>query len=179
MGTLGHNMARAPVEAWEFFVALVVNAVFLGLLALLLWFLDGPALAARLAKGYALLWCVTAFTAVSVGMIQAMLGLDVNDNFDLYVAPGVAFGLLLTTCWSAFAALAVGGLAAGLTPWPALALHFAGFLAAFVGCWVISSFYQGYLYKTINLPLTLVSFIVFAAWPAAARALYGWFFALF
>lgn len=179
MGTLGHALARAPVEAWEFVVGLVVNALFLGLVALLLWSLDGPALAAPLAKGYAVLWCATAFTAISVGVIQAMLRLDVNDNFDLYVAPGVAFGVALVTCWSAFAALTAGGHAAGAPTWTKLALYGVGFLASFIGCWVVNSFYQGHLYKAINLPLSLASFAVFAVWPAAGRALYGWFFDLF
>jgi hypothetical protein len=179
MGTLGHRIARAPTEAWEFAVGLVLNIVFVGLVALLLWSLDGPALAARLGKGYALLWCITSFTAISVGMIQAFLRLDVNDNFDLYVAPGVAAGVVLLTGWSAFAALTVGGFAAGRPFWPTLALYVAGFLASFIGCWVVSSFYQGHLYKLINLPLSLVSFLVFAAWPAGGRTLYGWFFDLF
>ncbi|HEV3468058.1 MAG TPA: hypothetical protein VG148_01970 [Pyrinomonadaceae bacterium] len=167
------------MEAWEFAVGLVINALFLGLVALLLWSLDGPALAARLGKGYAVLWCVTAFTAISVGVIQAFLGLDAGYDFNLYVAPGVASGVVLLTCWSAFAALTVRGFAAGAPFWPALALHAAGFLASFVGWSVVSSFYQGYLYKLINLPLALAGYLVFAAWPAAGRALYGWFFDLF
>lgn len=179
MGALGHALARAPVEAWEFVVGLFVNALFVGLVALLLWLLDGPAVASSLAKGYAVLWCATAFAAISTGVIQAMLRLDVNDNFNLYVAPGVAFGAVLLTCWSAFAALAVGGPAAGATSWTKLVLYAVGFLASFFGSWVVSSFYQGHLYKIINLPLSLLSFLVFAAWPAAGRALYGWFFGLF
>lgn len=179
MGNLGNRIASAPVEAWEFAVGLVVNALFLGLVALLLWSLDGPALAARLGKGYAVLWCVTAFTAVSAGVIHAFLRLDVTEDFNLYVAPGVAFGAVLLTCWSAFAALTVRGFASGVSFWPALALQAAGFLASFVGCWVVSSFYQGHLYKLINLPLALAGYLVFAAWPAAGRVLYGWFFDLF
>ncbi|MDQ3805378.1 MAG: hypothetical protein M3416_16300 [Acidobacteriota bacterium] len=179
MRTLGHSIARAPTEAWEFAVGLALNLLFLGLVALLLWSLDGPALAARLGRGYAVLWCVTSFTAISVGVTQAFLGLDVNDNFNLYVAPGVASGVLVVPGWSAFAALTVGGFAAGTPSWAALALYFVGFLSSFVGYMVVSSFYQGHLYKFINLPLALVSFLVFAAWPAAGRALYGWFFDLF
>lgn len=179
MGTLGQRIARAPVEAWEFLAGLVINALFLGLVALLLWSLGGPALAARLAKGYAVLWCVTSFTAISVGVIQAFLRLDINDNLDLYVAPGVAFGVVVLTGWAAFAALTVGGFVAGQPTWAAVVLYVTGFLASFVGCWVVSSFYQGHLYKMINMPLSLVTFLVFAAWPAAARALYGWFFDLF
>lgn len=179
MGTLGHALARAPVEAWEFVVGLVVNALFLGLVALLLWSLGGPALAAPLAKGYAVLWCATAFTAISVGVIQAMLGLDPTYNLNLYVSPGVAFGAALLTCWSAFAALTVSGPAAGAPTWTKVALYGLGFAASFFGYWVVSSFYQGHLYKVINLPLSLASFLVFALWPAAGRALYGWFFGLF
>lgn len=179
MGNLGNRIANAPVEAWEFAVGLVINALFLGLVALLLWSLDGPALAARLGKGYAVLWCVTAFTAISVGVIQAFLRLDVTDDFNLYVAPGVAFGVVLLTCWSAFAALTVRGFADGASAGQKLALHAAGFLASFVGYWVVSSFYQGQLYKFINLPLALAGYLVFAVWPAAGRALYGWFFDLF
>jgi hypothetical protein len=177
--TLGHTIARAPTEAWEFAAGLALNLLFLGLVALLLWSLGGPALAARLGKGYAVLWCATAFTAVSAGVIQAFLRLDVNDNFNLYVAPGVASGIVLSAGWSAFAALTVSGFAAGTPSWVTLVLYFVGFLASFVGYMVVSSFYQGHLYKFINLPLALVSFLVFAAWPAAGRALYGWFFDLF
>jgi uncharacterized membrane protein len=179
MGNLGNAIARAPVEAWEFAVGLAVNALFLGLVALLLWSLDGPALAARLGKGYAVLWCATAFTAISVGVIQAFLRLDPTYDLNLYVAPGVAFGVVLITGWTAFAALTVRGFAAGAPFWTTVVLYVAGFLAGFVGWSVVSSFYQGHLYKLINLPLALASYLVFAAWPAVGRALYGWFFDLF
>jgi len=44
---------------------------------------------------------------------------------------------------------------------------------------VVSSFYQGTVYKLISLPLALAGFLVFSVWPASGRALYGWFFRLF
>ena len=44
---------------------------------------------------------------------------------------------------------------------------------------MVGAFYQGTLYKFVNGPLALISYIVFAVWPALGRAIYGWFFAFF
>ncbi len=43
---------------------------------------------------------------------------------------------------------------------------------------VTTAFYCGSIYKVVDLPLALIAYLVFAAWPAAARALYGWLFTL-
>jgi hypothetical protein len=44
---------------------------------------------------------------------------------------------------------------------------------------MVGAFYQGTLYKMVNGPLALISYILFAEWPALARAIYGWFFSVF
>jgi hypothetical protein len=43
---------------------------------------------------------------------------------------------------------------------------------------IVGAFYQGMLYKFVNGPLALISY-VFAVWPPLARAIYSWFFGFF
>ena len=40
------------------------------------------------------------------------------------------------------------------------------------------AFFQGSIYRMINAIISVAAYVVFAVWPAAGRALYGWFFGL-
>lgn len=166
-------------ELFEILVALVLNIVFLALIALLLWPLGRPVLALRLAKGYAVLWLATFITAALVNRIQQFFRVNLYDHADAYVISNLAVSCFLQAGWSAFAALAVQSFAPGASIWVVLALYLAGVLSCLVAFFAVSSFYQGDIYKFIRLPLALASFIVFSVWPASGRVLYGWFFNLF
>jgi len=169
----------APVEALDFVVIVVFNVVFVGLVALALWPLGMMPLAARLAKAYAVLWGAVSFAHTALNMIQSILRVNIYDHPDAFVYSNIAVGVLLLPGWSAFAALAAREFSGGASFWVAALLYFVGFLASFVAWKVVCTFYRGHLYQLINLPVALVSFVLFALWPAAGRALYGWFFGLF
>ena len=51
--------------------------------------------------------------------------------------------------------------------WIAAVLNVIGFLSIYVAFAVVTSFYSGGVYKVVTLPLALISYLVFAAWPAA------------
>jgi hypothetical protein len=169
----------APNDALEFLVAIVVNLLFLGLVALALWPLERMQLAFSLAKGYGLLWAVVALAAMLLAMLQRFFRVDEHTSFNAYVLPGIVVCVFLLTGWSAFAALAVHNVVVGASFRHALILYVVGFLASFIGCFVVGAFYQGAVYKIIGLPVALASFVVFALWPTGGRVLYGWFFNLF
>lgn len=137
-------------DLFEFLVALSLNLLFLALAALVLWPLGRLPLAIALAKGFGVLWIAVWATG-----------------------GGLQMG------WSAFAALTVSDLGAGASFWTAAILAVVGALACLAAYYVVSSVYQGAIYRLVNLPLALISFLVFSVWPASARALYGWFFQLF
>lgn len=169
----------APIEALDFVVVFVFNLLFIGLAALALWPLGMVPLAARLAKGYALLWAALSFSAVALGMILAILRVNLYDHPNAFVYTNIAASAPLLSCWTAFAALAVRGLAASASFGAAALLYVVGFLASFVAWKVVCAIYRGELYQVVNLPVALAGFVLFALWPAAAEALYGWFFDLF
>src|SRR6185295_6509840 len=168
-----------PKEAWEILVATVLSLVLLGLIALLLWPADKMAVAVRLFWGYGVFWPVVALIAVATTFIQRRLRVDMHSHFDAYVLSNLAVSVFLSVGWSAFAAITVRSFVAGTSLRIAAILYFAGFLSSLIGFLEVSSFYQGHIYKLINLPLAIVSFIVFAVWPAGGRVMYGWFFDLF
>jgi len=169
----------APVEALDFVVILVFNLLFVGLAALVLWPLGLAGLAARLAKAYAVLWAAASFVHMALSVAQAILRINLYDHPDAFVYTNLAASALLLPAWSAFAALAVRGPAADASFWTAALLYLFGFLASFVAWKVVCTFYRGYIYQLVNLPVALASYVLFAAWPPAGRALYGWFFDLF
>lgn len=175
---MSRRISDAPVETWEFFTALAVNLLFVGLLALALWPLGAAALAGRLAKGYAVLWAATALGSMTILVAQKFLRVDEHWDFDLYLYSNLAVSVVLMAGWPAFVALEVRGFA-GPTFWAAAPFHAAGLLSSFVGWMAVSAFFQGIFYKLVNLPLALAGYLLFALWPPAARLLYGWFFDLF
>lgn len=169
----------APIVALDFVVIFVFNALFLGLAALALWPLGMTPLVGRLAKGYALLWPAVTFSSVALGMVQAILRVNLYDHPDAFVYSNLAASAPLLSCWTAFAALSVRGFAAAAPAATAAVLYAVGFLASFVAWKVVCAVYCGELYRVVNLPVALLSFVLFALWPAAAHTLYGWFFDLF
>jgi len=165
-------------ELFEILFAIILNVVFLALLALLLWALGMPALAFRLAKGYAILWVVVFVTAVLVNRIHRLFRVNLYDHSNAYVISNLAISCFFQAGWSAFAALTIHSLVPGAPVWVAVALYLVGALSCLITFFAVSSFYQGHIYKMVSLPLALVCFIVFSIWPGSGRVVYGWFFDL-
>jgi hypothetical protein len=163
----------------EVVFALAVNLLFLALAALLLWPLGRAALALSLAKGYVVFWLTVRATSGALALVQRAFRVNLYDRSDAYVISGLAVGGLMLAGWSAFAALAVRGFTADASNWVAVALYAVGALSCVAAFYVVSAFYQGHIYKFINIALAPLSYALFAAWPAAARAAFGWFFDFF
>jgi hypothetical protein len=166
-------------ELFEVLVALVLNVVFLALIALLLWPLNKVVLAFHLAKGYGILWIVTFLTIVLVNRLHRLFRIDLYTHADAYVISNLAVSCFVQAGWSAFAALTVQSVVVGAPVWIVVILYLVGILSCLIAFFAVSSFYQGHIYKLVSLPLALVSLIVFSVWPSSGRVLYGWFFDLF
>jgi hypothetical protein len=166
-------------ELWEFLVALVINLLFLGLMALLLWPLGSLSLVWTLTKGYGLLWLFIFVTVILLSGIQRFFGMNMYDRANAHFFSTLAVSCLLQIGWSAFAALTITGFVTGLPLWQVVLLYVVGFLSGLIAFWDVSSLYSGQLYRLISLPLALVSYLVFSLWPAGARLTYGWLFELF
>jgi hypothetical protein len=166
-------------ELFEILVAGILNVVFLTLIASLLWPLGRSMLLFRLTKGYAILWVVIYVTFLLLYRIQRVLRVNIYDHHDAFVISNLAVSCFLQAGWSAFAALTIHSFVGGEPAWVVVILYPVGVLSCLIAFFAVSSFYQGHVYKLISLPLALVAFIVFSAWTAIARAMYGWFFELF
>jgi hypothetical protein len=166
-------------ELFEFLFAGTLNIVFLALMALLLWPLGRALMALRMAKGFWVFWVVMYVTAVVALRLRRMFRVDIDSHYDAYVISALVVSGFLQAGWSAFAAHIVQSFVAGAPVWVACGLYLAGLLSCHVAFNVVSAFYGGQLYRLVNLPLALISFVVFSVWPAGGRAVYGWFFDLF
>lgn len=174
-------IARPKSEAQETatntLIIVGVNLVFLLVAGLVLWLVGHGALAWQFAKGYALLWLLLAVLSPILNIIQRMFRLNMYDNANVFVASNLLVSGVLVLGWSAFAALAVQ--VAGAAGWIVWLLYVIGFLASYIGQQVVGAIFNGTIYQLANLVLAVLSFIVFAIWPALARASFGWFFNLF
>jgi len=166
-------------ELFDYLFANVLNLVFLALMALLLWPLGKATMAWSMAKGYWIFWITLFVTAAILVLFRRIFRVDMDSHFDAYVISALAVSGFLIAGWSAFAALVVRSFVVGSSVWVVAALYVVGALSCYIAFSVISAFYGGSIYRTVNLPLAVVSFIVFSVWPAAGRAIYGWFFDLF
>ena len=152
-------------ELFEILVAFVLNVVFLTLLTLLLWPLGRSQLALRFAKAYGALWVLTWASAMLGNRIQDYFRVNLYDRPNAFVFSNLAVSCALMVGWAAFAAYAVRGFIPGAEMWITVMLWIVGLVSCFVAFFAVSSFYQGHIYKLISLPLALISFLGFCAWP--------------
>lgn len=166
-------------ELFDSLYATALSIVFFALTALVLWPLERLSLAWRLLKGYWLFCIVVALTAMLLLLFRRIFRIDLETRFDAYVISALAVSVFVQAGWSAFAALTVRDFTADASSPVAAVLYVVGFLSCYVSFAVVGIYYLGQIYRLVNLPLACVSFVVFSLWPAAARAVYGWFFGLF
>lgn len=173
---MSHPLAQVRDDA---FWASVLNFAFLAVAALLLWPIGHGRLVLRLLMAYWLLWGVLGVVTVAIALVIRRFRVDTDVPSNAYLLSNAFIGAVVTACWAAFAALLTGGAAAGEPVWAAGILYVVGLLSSWIAFTVVSMVYQGTLYRSVNLPVALLGFVLFAAWPAAARATFGWFFRLF
>lgn len=177
MGEFGKWLLREEQkELFDYLFAVALNAVFLGLVALALWPLGEAATALSLARGFWAFWTAMILTTMLVALVQRLFRIDIDSRPDAYIILGLVVSGVLQAGWSAFAALTVGGSAAGEPLWLAAVLYFAGLLSCWVSLNIVFAYYTGSIYRTVNLVVAPAAYALFCAWPASARALFGWFF---
>lgn len=166
-------------EFFDYLFAIVLNAVFLVLIALVLWPLGKARMALSLAKGYWIFWTAVIATACVLALLQRIFRMDLYDHFNAYVITGLIFSGFVQVGWSAFVAPVVHNAIAGAPIWTAIILYAIGVVSCWIASVITAAFYMGSIYRMVNLVLAFVSFIVFSVWPAAGGTIYGWFFKLF
>lgn len=165
-------------EFFDYLFAVVLNAVFLGLIALLLWPMGKAAMAWSLAKGYWVFWTAVILVSCILVVLQRIFRMDLDSHFDAYVISGLVVGGFLEVGWSAFLAPVLHNFTAGASIWMTIILYAVGLVSCYVACVIVSAFYMGAIYRFVNPILALVSFVVFSVWPTAGSVMYGWLFHL-
>jgi predicted ABC-type exoprotein transport system permease subunit len=128
----------------------------------------------ELTRAFAVLWGVLLLAAWLMHFIQRKLRVEDDPPSDAYLLSNAAVGVLLLVAWGGYTALLVRGSAAGAPLWAAVVVHAAGVLAAHAAFSAVCAVYHGSFYRLINLAAAIGAFAGFAAWPPAARALFGW-----
>ena len=176
--TLKHLLDRASAEAWQAVVAAALCLLLPALAALALWPAGRAGVGLALLKGFGLFWVVVAVLFAAAAWVQRRLRVDLYSRPDAFVVSNLLVGGTLMLGWTAFAALLMRGAAEAAGPWLAGGLYLLGLLSGVVACQVLGSFYSGQVYKFACLMVACAGFALFAVWPAAARAAFGWLFRL-
>lgn len=166
-------------ELFDYLFAIVLNIIFLGLLAMLFWPLGRATLVFRLAKGYWYFWAILIVTSSLLVLVQRIFRMDLYSHADAYVISGLALSGVQQAGWSAFAAVVVSNSVANASVWVMIIMYGVGVVSSYVASVIVGAFYMGGLYRMVNLALGILSFVIFSVWPAAGDAIYGWFFDLF
>lgn len=125
-------------------------------------------------RGFAVLWGVLLLAAQLMYFLQRRLRIEDDPPSDAYVLSNMAVCVVLLVVWGGYSALLVRASATGAPLWISILVHAAGVLAAHAAFSAICAIYAGSIYRMISLGSAVGSFALFAAWPAAARALFGW-----
>lgn len=173
---LKHLLDRATAEMWQVIVAVVLCLLLPGLAALALWPAGMAGVGLRLLKGFMVLWFIVFVVYVLAAWIQRRLRVDLYSHPDAFVVSNLLVSGILMVGWTAFAAVVTRDAAAVAGLWLACVLYLFGLLSGVVACQVLGSFYNGQVYKFACLLVACVGFILFAVWPAAGRAAFGWLF---
>ena len=163
-------------ELFDYLFAVVLNAVFLAVVALLLWPAGKAATALSLGRGFWAFWTLLIVTGSLVALWQRLFRVDMYSHPNAYIIVALVVGGVQQLGWSAFSALTTREAAAGAPLWLAAALYFVGLLACWVALQIVSAFYTGSIYRMTNLLIATAGYALFCVWPAAGRALFGWFF---
>lgn len=166
-------------EFFDYLFAIVVNTVFLALIALLLWPLGRAALAWKLTKAYWIFWTAVIAVSCILALAQRIFKMDLYSRSDAYIITGLAVSAFLQAGWSAYAAPIVRASTADTSVVVMIILYVAGGVSAYVAAVIVGAFYMGGLYRLVNSALAILSFAVFSVWPSAGLAIYGWFFNIF
>lgn len=144
----------------------------------------------ELAKGFGVFWVVIMISIVLMLLIERTLKISPDTHFNAYVFSNLVFSIFIMMGWAAFVGVTLSNIEGlsfwritffdveSLSFWIRMSLYIIGFLSCYIAFAVLTSFYSGNIFKVVNLPLALVSYLIFAIWPVAGRMLYGWFFTL-
>lgn len=166
-------------EFFDYLFAIILNAAFLILIALLLWPLGRAAIAWRLTKAYWVFWTAVIAVSCLLALAQRIFKMDLYERGDAYIITGLAVSAFLQVGWSAYVAPVVHSATPGASVLVMIILYVAGGVSAYVAAVIVGAFYTGGLYRLVNSVLAILSFVVFSVWPTAGIAIYSWFFSIF
>ena len=177
--TLKFLLNRASADVWQVIVAVGLCLLLPALAALVLWPAGMARVGLSLLKGFGLFWVFVLVVFALAAWAQRRLRVDLYSHPDAFVVSNLLVSGVLMLGWAAFAALLTREAAAPAGLWLAGVLYLLGLLSGVVACQVVGSFFSGHVYKFGALMVALAGFALFAAWPAAGRAGFGWLFGLF
>jgi hypothetical protein len=165
-------------ELFDYLFAVVLNALFLALTALLLWPFGKAGLAWRLTKGYWVFWTVLIVTSALMVLAQRIFRMDLYSRGNAYVISALVLSGFLQVGWSAYAAPVIRSSVADASIVVAIIVYGVGVVSAYVAAVMVGAYYTGGLYRMVNSVLAILTFVLFSIWPTGGLAIYGWFFTL-
>lgn len=168
MSAMTQDMAERV--RWEVIWILIVLAV----TAIVLLPLGRGGLLWEIVRAFMVLWGVLLLAAGAMQRVQSLLRIEDDPPTDAFILTNLAVGVTLLVFWTGYTALLIRESAQAAPLWVAALLHAIGFTASHAAYGTVSVIYGGTLYRTVHLFVALGGFVLFALWPPAARAAFGW-----
>jgi hypothetical protein len=159
-------------ELFDYLFAIVLNAVFLLLVALVLWPLGRPRVTWQLTKAYWIFWAVVIVVACLVALAHRIFRMDLYSHANAYVITGLVTGGFLQVGWTAYVAPIVHDAVSDASVGAAIVLYAISLVSCWVASVIVAAFYLGTLYRMVNLALAIASFVIFSVWPTALSRLF-------
>lgn len=128
----------------------------------------------RITRSLGVLWGAVLLSSLALHRLLRALKVEDDPPTDPYLLSNAALGVVLLAAWAGHAALLVRGATEGAPVWVMGLVYAAGFLASHAAFTTVSILYRGSFFRMANAPVALGGYLLFSAWPAAARALFGW-----
>lgn len=163
---------------FELLVGAAINLVALVVMTLVLWPLGQWSLVWAWTRGFIVLWLTLAGIFVGLAIVHQLLRLNLYQRPRAYIVSILICSCILQAGWSAYVALTLRAALPEVSLIIAIVLVVASLLISVVGYFVVAALFHGELYRLACLMLAPAAFVLFAVWPAAARAIFGWYFRL-
>lgn len=145
--------------------AIGLNLFFLLIISIVLWLTNNSFLIAKYVYAYGILW-ISLFVLMSILAILGRFNFDEESSFSKYVIFNTIVSSTLLISWSIFNVFYINIACEDQKTIIDFVLYFIGILATYSSYALVSTFYNGRIYKKFGFPVSILSYLILIFIPS-------------